>query len=296
MDKYIDIYLRYQRVEKNASIHTIQNYERDLRQFLSFLSAGERPDLLAVNKASLRRYLAHLQKQGYARSSIARKLSSLRSFFRFLVREGVCEQNPLERVDTPRREKRLPKFLYEDDCVELLSAPDDSLLGKRDRAILELLYATGIRVAELVGLDLHDLDYRLGYVRVYGKGAKERIVPVGRQACEAVLDYLGDARPKLLSSGLSGERALFVNRLGSRLTDRSVRRLVDKYVAQISLTSDISPHTLRHTFATHMLNHGADLRSVQELLGHVSVSTTQLYTHVTKEKLKSVYRQAHPRA
>ncbi len=292
---YIDIYLRYQRVEKNASIHTIQNYERDLRQLVGFLP-GEQPDLAAVNKASLRRYLAHLQQQGYARSSIARKLSALRSFFRFLVREGIVELNPLDKVDTPRRNRRLPIFLYEDDCTVLLSAPGESALGKRDRAILELLYATGIRVGELVGLDLHDLDYRSGYVRVFGKGAKERIVPVGRKACSAVVDYLEAARPRLMQNGLSGERALFVNRQGTRLTDRSVRRMMDKYVAQVALQQDISPHTLRHTFATHMLDHGADLRSVQELLGHVSVSTTQLYTHVTKEKLKSVYRQAHPRA
>lgn len=298
MDELIDRFLRYQRVEKNASPHTIASYQRDILQFCGFIcddvaGAVKQP----VTRRTLRRYLGHLQAAGYARSSIARKLSSLRSFFRFLVREGVWSQNPLDSVDTPRRERLLPDFLYQDDCLRLLNAPDsNSVLGLRDRAILELLYATGIRVSELVGLSLHDVDYRQGYVLVLGKGGKERIVPVGRPACQAAERYLVESRVQLVQRGRPNETAFFLNRDGGSLSDRSVRRIVDKYVKQVALETHVSPHTLRHTFATHMLDHGADLRSVQELLGHASVSTTQLYTHITKERLKTVYNKAHPRA
>lgn len=293
MKKYLEQFLRYQRVERNASAHTVVNYQRDILQFIQFLCDDE-AEVTAISRSKLRQYLAHLQQGGYARSSIARKLSSLRSFFRFLVAEGVCSENPLQHLATPKQEKLLPGFLYQAECFGLLDAPDDSELGKRDRAILELLYATGIRVSELVGLDLYDIDFGQGYVRVFGKGAKERIVPVGRTACVAVTGYLTESRPRLAQA--SSGRALFLNRLGGRLTDRSVRRLVDKYVDMAAIQQHVSPHTLRHTFATHLLDNGADLRSVQELLGHASVSTTQIYTHVTKERLKAVYSQAHPRA
>lgn len=293
MQQYIDQFLRYQRVEKNASSHTLVNYQRDIVQFWHFL-CDDNVAVDNISRSMLRRYLSHLQQGEYARSSIARKLSSLRSFFRYLVAEGICRENPLQHLSTPKQERLLPGFLYQNDCLALLQAPDDGTLGQRDRAILEVLYATGIRVSELVGLDLHDLDWRQGYVRVFGKGAKERIVPVGRPACQAMEQYLTAARPRLVTG--ASERALFLNKSGGRLTDRSVRRLLDKYVAKAALDQQVSPHTLRHTFATHLLDHGADLRSVQELLGHTSVSTTQIYTHVTKERLKSVYRQTHPRA
>lgn len=293
LKQLLDQFLRYQRVEKNASNHTVTNYQRDILQFLLF-SCDDVTAVDDVNRSMLRRYLAYLQQGGYARSSIARKLSSLRSFFRYLVREGVCSENPLQNLSTPKQEKFLPGFLYPDDCISLLQAPQDSILGKRDRAILELLYATGIRVSELVGLGMHDVDWRQGYVRVFGKGAKERIVPVGKPACLALEDYLNSSRQQLAKEG--NERAFFLNKLGGRLSDRSVRRLIDKYVSQVAIDQHVSPHTLRHTFATHLLDNGADLRSVQELLGHASVSSTQIYTHVTKERLKKVYLQAHPRA
>ena len=295
MEELLDQFLRYLRVEKNASPHTVHNYQRDILQFIEFLC----DDVIGVSdidKLALRRYLAYLQESGYARSSVARKLSSLRSFFRFLVREGICSNNPLDSISTPKQERLLPGFLYLDDCLALLAAPDDSPLGKRDQAILEVLYASGIRVAELVALSLHDIDYRQGYVRVMGKGGKERIVPLGEPACQAVECIYQDVRPGLLKEETSAEKALFLNRNGGRLTDRSVRRLVDKYAKQVSLAQEVSPHTLRHSFATHLLDNGADLRSVQELLGHANVSTTQLYTHVTRERLKAVYRHAHPRA
>ncbi|MGI6357526.1 MAG: tyrosine recombinase XerC [Bacillota bacterium] len=293
MREYLEQFLRFQRVEKNASVHTITNYRRDILQLMQFLN-NDRLTVTDIDRSMLRQYLAHLQHGGYARSSIARKLSSLRSFFGFLVAEGVCPDNPLQHLSTPKQKRALPEFLYPRECSSLLEAPDDSDLGKRDRAILELLYATGMRVSELVGLNLYDVDHGQGYVRVFGKGAKERIVPVGRLACAALDDYVAHSRPKLAQG--TNEQALFLNRLGGRLTDRSVRRMVDKYVTLAALDQDVSPHTLRHTFATHLLDNGADLRSVQELLGHSSVSTTQIYTHVTKERLKTVYNQAHPRA
>lgn len=293
MRDYLEQFLRFQRVERNASVHTVTNYRRDILQLIRFLNADQLT-VTEITRPMLRQYLAHLQHGGYARSSIARKLSSLRSFFGFLVAEGVCFENPLKQLSTPKQKRSLPGFLYPRECSSLLEAPNNSELGKRDRAILELLYATGIRVSELVGLNLYDVDYGQGYVRVFGKGAKERIVPVGQMACTALADYLSQSRPQLMRG--PGEQALFLNRLGGRLSDRSVRRLVDKYVHMVALDEKTSPHTLRHTFATHLLDNGADLRSVQELLGHSSVSTTQIYTHVTKERLKTVYNQAHPRA
>lgn len=295
MEEQLDSFLRWLRVEKNASAHTLSNYQRDILQFIEFL-CDDVQVATAVDKQDLRRFLAYLQQAGYAKSSIARKLSALRSFFRFLVREGYCPHNPLERISTPKQKRQLPNFLYLDDCLSLLAAPDDSTLGKRDRAILETLYAAGIRVGELVGMSLHDVDFRQGYVRVLGKGSKERIVPLGKPACLAIECYVKEARPLLVKADTANGNALFLNKAGGRLSDRSVRRLVDKYVEQAALRHQVSPHTLRHSYATHMLENGADLRSVQELLGHASVSTTQLYTHVTRERLKTVYKESHPRA
>lgn len=294
MQDFLDSFLRFQRVERNASIHTIKNYQRDVLQFLDFLCDDVK--VVEVDKHDLRRFLAYLQQAGYAKSSIARKLSALRSFFRFLVREGYCSNNPLEQVRTPKQKRQLPNFLYVDQCVSLVEAPDDSPLGKRDRAILETLYAAGIRVSELVGMSLHDVDFRLGYLRVLGKGSKERIVPLGKPACQAIECYVKESRHLLQKADSTNDNALFLNKAGTRLSDRSVRRLVDKYVSQAALREDVSPHTLRHSFATHLLENGADLRSVQELLGHANVSTTQLYTHITGERLRSVYKETHPRA
>ncbi len=226
---------------------------------------------------------------------MARKLATLRSFVRYLCREEVLDGNPIAAVATPKQEKRLPRFLYPQEIKTLIDAPDTNRIsGLRDQAILELLYATGIRVSELVALNLSNIDTQNGYVKVTGKGGKERIVPMGNKACQAMDKYL-PARQKTIRKEPNQEPAVFLNKFGQRLTARSVRNIINKYVQQVALNQKVSPHTLRHTFATHLLNGGADLRSVQELLGHVKLSTTQVYTHVTKERIKSVHDKNHPR-
>lgn len=216
----------------------------------------------------------------------------MRSCFKFLVREGLLKSNPLSGVATPKKEKRLPKFLGEDEVTRLLRSPSDDLLGLRDKAILETLYSTGMRVSELVGMNIDNCDFIGGVVKVYGKGKKERFTPIGEEAIKAIREYL-----KVSSNRRSSEnKAIFLNRSGGRLTDGSIRRIVDRCIRQTSLQEKISPHTMRHSFATHLLNRGADLRAVQELLGHTNLSTTQIYTHVTTEKMKDTYQKTHPRA
>lgn len=291
-------FLTYLKVERNASVHTIDAYERDVTQFLIWTVQQGINDLKRANIGILRGYLGYLQMQNYARRSIARKMAALRTYFRFCCREEILQDNPLDAISSPKLEKKLPKFLYLDETEKLLEAPDiKTVLGLRDKAILEVLYATGIRVSELVGLSMGDLHYLGGFLRVKGKGNKERIVPIGKIALKYLQDYIETARAKLLLSNKSEEtEAVFLNHRGTRLTVRSVRRIIDKYVEQVALGKKISPHVIRHSFATHLLNAGADLRSVQELLGHVEISTTQIYTHITREKLKSVYQNSHPRA
>lgn len=290
MIRYIDKFIDYLKIEKNASEHTIINYSVDLRDFGQFLGDTK---LETVNYLVLRRYLASMRGRNYSKRTIARKLASLRSFFRFLYREGYIKTNPASNVATPKLEKRLPLFLDTSEVVKLIEAPDEKdLTGLRDRAILETLYSTGIRVGELVRLNLDNIDFISGVVKVFGKGKKERLTPVGDKALRAIRNYLN----KRGQGKLTGKKAVFLNKNGSRLTDRSVRRVVGKYVKRVSLREGISPHTLRHSFATHLLNRGADLRSVQELLGHMNLSTTQIYTHVTTKRLKEVYEKAHPRA
>jgi integrase/recombinase XerC len=243
-----------------------------------------------------RSFLAHLAKKGLSRRSIARKLSSLRSLYRFLLREGQLAQNPFQLVSTPKVEKKLPSFLYPNEIQSFFDLPDTSTpLGMRDRLIFELLYASGIRVSELVTLTLEAVNPSMGIALVYGKGAKERYVPIGSYACDILRQYLDNGRKKLLA-GKADHGYLLLNYRGEPLSDRSVRRIVDKHVEAHALNLRVSPHTFRHTFATHLLNGGADLRTVQELLGHVNISTTQVYTHVTKERLRHVYDAAHPRA
>ena len=302
MEAYRTGYLTYLQAERNASQHTLLSYTRDLDQFLNFWAsegvprAEQRPE--DVNYLLVRRYLASLQREGYSKRSVARKLSAVRSFFRFLCKTDVLEVNPALQVSTPKQEKKIPEFLYEGEVLELLMCPNSRTpRGVRDRAILETLYATGIRVSELVGLNLTDVDYSLGQVRVFGKGRRERIVPIGSEAISALGTYLEHARPKLLAAAPErAERALFLNQRGLRLTDRGVRYLMERYVQKTAIQRQCSPHTIRHSFATHLLNRGADLRAVQELLGHINLSTTQIYTHVTKERLKQVYERAHPRS
>jgi integrase/recombinase XerC len=292
----IDLFIRYLQVEKNASPHTVKQYVADINAFVAFLKQHQITVFAAVSYLHGRSFLAYLGKKGLSRRSIARKLSSLRSLYRFLMREGRLEQNPFQLISTPKVEKKLPVFLYPHEIQPFFELPDMTTpLGLRDRLIFELLYASGIRVSELVTLTLESVNLNLGIALVYGKGAKERYVPIGSYACDVLGQYLEYGRNKLLD-GKPDSGYLLLNYRGEPLSDRSVRRIVDKYVEQYALNLNVSPHTFRHTFATHMLNAGADLRTVQELLGHVNISTTQVYTHVTKERLRHVYDHAHPRA
>ena len=286
MNRYLDKFISYLEIEKNYSPHTILNYRIDLEDFLQFI--GSTP-IDGVDYLFLRKFLAQLRTKHYRPRTLSRKLSSLRSFFRFLHREGFVQENPAVLLMSPKLDKTLPKFLSEDEVAKFIEAPLlKTVSGKRDRAILETLYSTGIRVSELVGLDTNNVDLIGNIAKVAGKGKKERLVPIGDKALDAIRDYLQDRKHQ--------SRALFLNKNGTRLSDRSVRNIVDKHIKAVSLTKSISPHVLRHSFATHLLNRGADLRSVQELLGHVNLSTTQIYTHVTTDRLKEVYNKAHPRA
>lgn len=290
MQRYIDKFINYLKVEKNSSPHTVTNYGIDLKAFEAFL--GEK-DVTDIDHLVLRRYLAEMRAKSYAKRTVARKLASLRSFFRFLFREGYIKTNPITAVSTPKLDKKLPVVLDVNKVAKLVqSPPENNVSGLRDRAILETLYSGGIRVSELVGLDVDDVDFISEVIKVLGKGSKERMVPIGGPAVSAMRKYL-DKRGE---ERVRDKDAVFLNRSGRRLTDRSVRRVVDKYVRLTSVAEHISPHSLRHSFATHLLDRGADLRSVQELLGHMNLSTTQIYTHVTMERLKSAYDKAHPRA
>jgi integrase/recombinase XerC len=288
----------------NASPQTVRGYRADLREFDAFLrrrGGGRAAPLAAIDHRTIRAWLAALQESGAARSTVGRKLAALRSFFRWCVRGGLLKSSPAALVATPKQERRLPRALSEAEVESLLdSAFGQAPLDRRDRAILELLYASGVRVAELVGADLGDLETREGegMLRVLGKGRKERLVPVGSKAVAALRAWL-PARASLSVErpGRPGDRdALFLNGRGGRLTDRSVRRILERRLLRAALRRRVSPHALRHSFATHLLNAGADLRSIQELLGHASLSTTQRYTAVTTRRLMEVYRRAHPRA
>ena len=289
MERYIEKFIRYLEIEKNYSRHTILNYRIDLEDFRAFLAQKSIED---VDYLALRKYLALLKERNISSRSVSRRLSALRSFFKFLTREGFLKINPISIVSSPKQEKRLPVFLTEEEVKKLIEAvipksqTDEAAL--RDKAILETFYSTGMRISELVSLSMPDIDFISGIIKVMGKGKKERIVPIGEHAIKAIRQYL-ENRPKQTD-------VLFLNKNGRRITDRGVRGIVAKYIRLASLRQGVSPHTLRHSFATHLLNRGADLRSVQELLGHANLSTTQIYTHLTTERLKSVYDKAHPRA
>ena len=290
MQRHVEKFINYLNIEKNASKHTIINYKIDLRVFAAFL--GDK-DISTVDHLALRRFLAELRSKNYAKRTIARKLASLRSFFRFLYREGYIKTNPITAISTPKLDKKLPVFLDVDKVAKLVQCPpDDNEAGLRDRAIMETLYSAGLRVSELVGLDSDDIDFISGVIKVLGKGKKERVVPIGEPALKAIRKYID----KRVAKQVRDKDAVFLNKSGRRLTDRSVRRVINKYIKECSIVEHISPHSLRHSFATHLLDRGADLRSVQELLGHMNLSTTQIYTHVTMERLKDVYDKAHPRA
>ncbi|MFP5264406.1 MAG: tyrosine recombinase XerC [Blastocatellia bacterium] len=305
MQEYIDRFGDYLKYERNVSEHTLRNYMSDLEQFYDHLcpvdSAGRRRhvDIKQIDHITIREYLSRLYQEKRKKTSIARKLATLRTFFKFLCREAVVEMNPARLVSSPRLEKKLPKVLTVDDVIRFIETPDlDTVLGKRDRAILEVLYATGCRVSELAGINLDDIDFTHESIRVRGKGRKERIVPFGSKAKEAMQAYMG-VRGELLLEAPEEERdpmALFLNYQGTRITTRSVGRMIDKYVQECAMMHDISPHSLRHSFATHLLSAGADLRAIQEMLGHARLSTTQIYTQVSMEQLIQVYDKSHPKA
>ena len=297
--EWAEKFYNYLLVEKNGSRLTCENYRRDISDFEQFMlgKAGADFSWKEIQVIHIRSYLAWLNRENYARRTIARRISSLRSFFKFLLREEYVGQNPFPKVRTPKLDKRLPVFLEETEIDSLLDLPDATPLGLRDQAVLEMLYATGCRVSELAGLRLSDVDLSGLFVLLHGKGNKDRIVPIGHTCKEAFLRYYAQSRAPLMTKYRVDEHQyVFVNNRGGALTDRSVRRILDKYVQKLALQKNVSPHTIRHTFATHLLEHGADLRAVQELLGHASLSTTQIYTHITNERINKVYQKNFPRA
>jgi integrase/recombinase XerC len=299
MEEALADFLRHLALEKNSSEHTVKSYREDLTQAVEFLRtrpSGRCESPAQLTTRQLRAYLAWLHEKGYARSTIARRLAAVRSWCRFLCRQGVLTANPAEGLRGPRQDKKLPHFVEREDMVRLLATPSEATpLGLRDRAILETLYSAGLRVSELTGLDLGDVDLDDGMATVRGKGKRERLALLGPPATLALRKWLA-GRQGLLGLRFDSQPALFVNRRGSRLTSRSVGRLLARYLAQAGLDPRTSPHTLRHSFATHLLDAGADIRGVQELLGHKSLSTTQIYTHVSTQRLRDSYHKAHPRA
>ncbi len=292
MKKEIDDFFGYLGVERNVSPHTLNAYRSDLEMFRNFVvrEQGTGASVESVNHLTIRRYLALLHED-HKKSSIGRKLAAIRAFFKYLLREGKVRKNPAELVSAPKKEKRVPFHLNIDEVTALVEAPrEQDLLSLRDKVILETLYSCGIRVSELTGMNVGDADLERGMARVLGKGGRERIVPLGRHADAAISAYLAARKNP------PHESPFLLNARGGRLTGRSVARIVDKYILKIAAMKKISPHTLRHTFATHMLEGGADLRAIQELLGHASLSTTQKYTHVSIDRLMEVYDKAHPKA
>lgn len=294
MDNSIVEFISYLNVERGLADNTRESYQRDLKHFSEFLSST-RGSIERATRTTIISYLLLLEKQGKKTATVARRLAAIKSFYGYLVREGVLDKDPTEHLESPKLDKRLPTVLSVEEVEELLRQPDPTTPGgQRDRAMLELLYATGIRVSELVSLDVSAVNVDLGFVRCMGKGSKERLVPMHATARRSIADYLNRGRPQLTRDPLVG--ALFVNHHGRRLTRQGFWKIVKGYAQQAQIDKAITPHTLRHSFATHLLENGADLRAVQELLGHADISTTQIYTHITKGRLKEVYARTHPRA
>lgn len=298
MEEIVETFIKHLSAERSLSENSIDAYKRDVKQYLSYIEE-KKLQFQDIEYRAIRSYLGYLQKNSYSKRSVARKLSALRCFYRFHQKD-TGKKNPFEIVSAPKIDKKLPKFLLESAVEDLLAAPDiSSPKGLRDRAMLEVLYATGIRVGELINLNIDSIDYLNAEVRVFGKGKKERIVPIHKQAVSAVQAYLKNGRTiftKKRSSRNGATAALFINQRGGRLTTHGVRYLVATYIEAVGLSKGISPHAIRHSFATHLLEAGADLRHVQELLGHVDLSTTQVYTHLSRARLRDVYMRSHPRA
>ena len=304
MDELLQRYLNYLRYERNASPHTIRNYESDLLQFRDYLKDGDRDakvDVAAVDALRIRGFLGQLYQREKKKTSIARKLAAVRAFYKFLAKEGVLAANPAATVSTPKLDKTLPRIMTEEEMNNFLNrvaeaVPKGEPMMRRDRAILELLYASGLRVSELAGLDLRSINYGDGMLLVRGKGRKERIVPFGSKAKQALEDYLPIREKVLMEARKTGKTPLFLNTKGARLTTRSVDRLLKKYVLMFGPNVKVSPHSMRHAFASHLLTEGADLRAIQEMLGHKSLATTQKYTQVSIKQLIDVYDKTHPKA
>ncbi len=295
MEKQINNYMNYLAVEKGLSKNTLESYRRDLLKFIAFMNHNQISKPEEVDREALNIFIADLKKKGRATSTISRCIASIRSFFNYLLQEGLIDKNPTLELESPKLEKKLPRVLTTGEVDLLLAQPViGENNGLRDKAMLELLYASGIRVSELVSLNISDFDPRVGFLRCSGKGMKERIVPIGSLAINSVNDYLLRSRPRLLKS--NGETSLFVNQHGNRMTRQGFWKILKKYARKSNINGEITPHTLRHSFATHLLENGADLRSVQEMLGHSDISTTQIYTQITRRKIREIYDQTHPRA
>lgn len=296
MIKQIDKFLDFLKFERNLSLNTVVAYRNDLIQFTTYLERAK-IGLNSVDHRFLRQFLAYLSTLGYSRRSIARKFSALRSFFKFLRQTGEIADNPAALLSSQKQENKLPKIIQEKAIAELMSQPAaDTVLGRRDLAILEVLYGSGIRISELVNLNLTDVDIDRQEIKVLGKGRKERIVPIHQKAISAVESYLKNSRLTLARRSKIDEHALFLNNRGGRFRETGIRRMLINYIRRAGMSTALSPHMIRHAFATHLLERGADLRVVQELLGHVNLSTTQVYTHLSQRRLKEIYKQSHPRA
>lgn len=296
MDDFIIEYLHHLRIEEGLAQNTIQSYKRDLKKYVNFLSERGIHSFESISKKDILQYLQYLDDESLAASSVSRMISALRKFHTYLHLEGIASLNPMEEIKLPKKKQSLPKSLSMQEVDRLLLTPDvKSILGLRDRAILEVLYATGLRVSELTGLKLSDLHLEMGFIQTIGKGNKERIVPLGEEAAFWIEEYLADSRPAL-SKGRKDSPFLFLNFHGKGFTRQGIWKNMKKMVREAGIHKDVSPHVLRHSFATHILENGADLRIVQELLGHADISTTQIYTHITKERLVQSYQKHHPRA
>lgn len=300
MEEEFQRYITYLEGERNLSPNTIKEYKKDIKKFFEYTKRAKKKNLNEIDSKFLRRYLSYLRTMRYSTSTISKKISSIRGFFSFLEMMNIIDENPSQFIPTIKREKKLPNYLKKKEMLNLLESPvllDN--LGKRDKAIFETFYSTGIRVSELVNLKIDDIDLKHKKIKVLGKGRRERITLLNKNAKDSIEEYLMKSRPELLKNdkkthGIS--KSLFLNKNGRKLASRGVRKIVERYIKKLGIIKRISPHSIRHSFATHMLDAGANLRAVQELLGHLNISTTQIYTHLTKSKLKEIYEKTHPRA
>lgn len=296
MKRLLQTFIQFLSAEKGLAPNTLESYERDIAQYIDYLLDNGVAEVKDSKKLHIQNYLLHMKQMGRASSTVSRTMVSIRSFYHFLIREKLMDNDPSLHMETPKLDKRLPKVLSIQEVEALLEAPQTSSPpGVRDKAMLEILYATGIRVTELISLNTENVNPEMGFVRCIGKGSKERIIPLGRTAAHWMDEYIHTTRSRMLKGSLD-EDALFINHLGTRLTRQGFWKIIKKYAKEAQIVKEITPHTLRHSFATHLLDNGADLRSVQEMLGHADISTTQIYTQVTKTKMKEVYDRAHPRA